>query len=65
MVTFHRISDQTSKIMVQLDWESEGMVEKLGSAIGQDDRKVKSDLDRFKELVESHGTTSAAGRGEA
>jgi uncharacterized membrane protein len=65
VVTFHRISDQTSKIMVQLDWESDGMVEKLGSVIGQDDRKVKSDLDRFKELVESHGTTSDAWRGEA
>jgi uncharacterized membrane protein len=64
VVTFHRISDGTSKIMLQLDWESEGMVEKLGSALGQDDRKVKSDLDRFKELVESHGTTSDAWRGD-
>jgi uncharacterized membrane protein len=52
VVTFHRIDDQKSKIMVQLDWESEGMVEKLGEAMGQDDRKVKSDLERFKELVE-------------
>lgn len=63
VVTFHRISDQTSKIMLQLEWESEGMVEKVGSAIGQDDRAVKSDLERFKELVESHGTTPDAGRG--
>lgn len=39
------------------------VVEKVGSAIGQDDRAVKSDLERFKELVESHGTTPDAGRG--
>jgi hypothetical protein len=31
---------QRSKIMLQLDWESEGMIEKLGSAIGQDDRQA-------------------------
>ena len=64
VVTFHRIDDQTSKIMLQLEWESEGIVEKLGSAIGQDDRKVKSDLERFKELIESRGTPSGAWRGE-
>jgi uncharacterized membrane protein len=64
VVTFHRIDDQTSKIMLQLDWESDGVVEKLGSAIGQDDRKVKSDLERFKKLIESRGTPSGAWRGE-
>jgi uncharacterized membrane protein len=65
VVTFHRINDQTSKIMLQLEWESEGMVEAVGSAIGQDDRQVKSDLERFKDLVESQGTTSDAWRGES
>jgi hypothetical protein len=50
--------------MLQLDWEAEGMVEKLGSAVGEDDRKVKSDLERFKELIESRGTASGAWRGQ-
>jgi uncharacterized membrane protein len=63
VVTFHRLDDGRSKIMLQLDWEAEGMVEKLGSAVGEDDRKVKSDLERFKELVESRGTASGAWRG--
>ena len=39
--------------MLQLDWEAEGMVEALGAKLGQDDRKVKSDLERFKELIEA------------
>ena len=64
VVTFHRLDDERCKIMLQLDWESEGIIEKLGSAIGQDDRTVKGDLERFKELVESRGAETGAWRGE-
>ena len=62
VVTFHRLDDKRSKIMLQLDWESEGMVEALGAMVGQDDRKVKGDLERFKELIEKRGTPSGAWR---
>ena len=44
VVTFHRLDDQRSLITLQLEWESEGFIEKVGSAIGQDDRQVKEDL---------------------
>jgi uncharacterized membrane protein len=64
VVTFHRIEDNRTKIMVQLDWEPEGMVEALGGAIGSDERRVKGDLERFKELIESRGVESGAWRGE-
>jgi uncharacterized membrane protein len=64
VVTFHRLDNQRCKIMLQLDWESEGMIEKLGSAIGQDDRQVKDDLERFKKLIESRGAETGAWRGE-
>jgi uncharacterized membrane protein len=64
VVTFHRLEDQRCKIMLQLDWESEGMVEALGAMLGQDDRKVKGDLERFKELIETRGAESGAWRGE-
>jgi uncharacterized membrane protein len=60
VVTFHRLSDERSKIMLQLDWESEGMVEKVGTMLGQDDRQVNSDLERFKELVEQRKDVSGA-----
>jgi uncharacterized membrane protein len=62
VVTFHRLDDNRSKIMLQLDWESDGMVEALGAMVGQDDRKVKGDLERFKELIEKRGTASGAWR---
>jgi ribosome-associated toxin RatA of RatAB toxin-antitoxin module len=38
-VTFHRLDEDSCKIMVQMDWEPEGMLETLGSALGSDDRR--------------------------
>jgi uncharacterized membrane protein len=64
VVTFHRIDDNRTKVMLQLDWEPEGMLEALGGAIGSDDRRVTGDLERFKELIESRGVESGAWRGE-
>jgi uncharacterized membrane protein len=64
VVTFHRLDEQRTKVMVQLDWEPEGVLETLGSAVGSDDRRVKGDLERFKELIESRGAESGAWRGE-
>jgi uncharacterized membrane protein len=64
VVTFHKLGDDRSKIMVQLDFVPEGVKEKLGSALGFDDRKVKGDLERFKELIEKRGTETGAWRGE-
>jgi len=64
VVTFHRLDDNRTKIMVQMDWEPGGMVEQLGAKTGADDRRVKGDLERFKDLIESRGTESGAWRGE-
>ena len=64
VVTFHRLGEDRTKIMVQLDFEPDGLVEKVGSAVGADERRVKSDLERFKEFVESRGVETGAWRGE-
>ena len=64
VVTFHRIDDGQSRVMLQLDTEPEGMVEKAGDALGVLRRQVKGDLERFKELIESRGAESGAWRGE-
>lgn len=63
VVTFHRLDDTHSKVMVQIDWEPEGMLEELGAALGADDRRVQADLQRFKEMIESRGTETGAWRG--
>ncbi len=64
VVTFHRLDDERCRVTVQLDYEPQGMVEQLGSAVGADDRRVRADLERFKELIESRGIESGAWRGE-
>jgi uncharacterized membrane protein len=64
VVTFHRLSDQSSRIMVQMTWEPEGVLETLGAALGSDDRRVKADLERFKELIEQRSRESGGWRGE-
>jgi uncharacterized membrane protein len=63
-VAWKTVDGNQTKVMVQMDWEPEGMLETLGAAMGSDDRRVKSDLERFKELIESRGAESGAWRGE-
>jgi uncharacterized membrane protein len=63
VVTFHRLSEGQTRVTVQLDWEPEGLVEKAGSALNVDDRRVQGDLERFKEFIESRGRETGAWRG--
>ena len=64
VVTFHRIDDDTTRVMVQMDFVPEGIKEKIGAALNLDDRRIKGDLGRFKALIESRGTETGAWRGE-
>jgi uncharacterized membrane protein len=63
-VTFHKIDGDTTRVMVQMDWAPEGIKEKVGAALGADDRRVKGDLERFKEFIEGRGSESGSWRGE-
>ena len=63
VVTFHRLDDDKTRVTVQIDIEPEGVVEKAGDALGLAKRRVKGDLGRFKELIESQGTETGAWRG--
>jgi hypothetical protein len=47
-----------------MDYEPEGMTEKLGSAVGLDSRRVKGDLERFRDMIEERGRETGAWRGE-
>ena len=62
VVTFHRIGDATTKVMLQLDAEPHGVIEKIGDALGVLDREAKADLKRFKEYIESRGQETGAYR---
>jgi uncharacterized membrane protein len=64
VVTFHRIDDGKTKVMLQMDLDPEGFLEKAGEALGVVERQVKSDLDRFKTFIESQPAETGAWRGE-
>lgn len=64
VVTFHRIDEGKTRVMLQLDYEPEGVVETVGDALGFVSRRVEGDLERFKKFIESRGTETGAWRGE-
>jgi uncharacterized membrane protein len=64
VVTFHRLDDTTTRVMIQIDWEPSGAVEKAGAAVGADDKQVKADAKRFKSFIESRGQETGAWRGD-
>jgi uncharacterized membrane protein len=64
VVTFHRLDDQTTKVTVQMDIDPEGFVENVADKAGILDQRVKGDLKRFKDFIESRGTETGAWRGE-
>ena len=64
VVTFHKLSDTTSRVTVQLDWEPKGFVEKVGATFGVDNASVKRDLTNFKKFIEDEGNANGGWRGE-
>ena len=63
-VTFHRLSEDTTRVMLQLDFDPDGFVEQAGDKLGFVSRRTKGDMKRFKELIESRGVESGAWRGD-
>jgi uncharacterized membrane protein len=64
VVTFHRLDDARTKLMLQVDYSPEGVVENLGDAVGLVSARIKGDLQRFKEFIESRHSETGAWRGE-
>jgi uncharacterized membrane protein len=64
VITFHKLDPKRTKLMLQLDYEPEGAMENIGSALGVVGRRVEGDLERFKEFIESRGAETGAWRGE-
>src|SRR3569832_561623 len=63
VVTFHKISDDTTRVTLQMDYAPETMTEQIGDALGAVRMQVRSNLKRFKDLIESRGAETGAWRG--
>jgi uncharacterized membrane protein len=64
VVTFKPLEQNSTLVTVRMEYVTEGLKEQLGSAVGADSRRVKGDLERFEEFVESRGRETGAWRGE-
>ena len=64
VVTFHRLDDTHTRIMLQLDMEPETLTEKLGDVLGIVEHQCAKDMERFKAFIEARGVETDAWRGE-
>ncbi|SHF78538.1 SRPBCC family protein [Geodermatophilus nigrescens] len=62
-VRFEAAGPDSTIVYLELEYEPEGLVEQVGDKLGIVERQVRSDLERFKSLVESQGYASGSWRG--
>jgi uncharacterized membrane protein len=64
VVTFHKLAPEKTRVMLQIDYEPDDVVETVGDALGFMSRRVSGDLARFKEFIEGRGRETGAWRGQ-
>jgi uncharacterized membrane protein len=64
VVTFHYLDENRCRVMLQMEVEPDTLVERFGDALGVLERRVKGDMERFKDFIESRGAETGAWRGE-
>jgi len=62
-VTFEDVGGGQTSVHLSLEFEPEGLVEKVGDKLGVVENQAEGDLDRFKAFIESEGYASGAWRG--
>ncbi|WP_313355598.1 SRPBCC family protein [Microbacterium sp.] len=64
VVTFHKLDESTTRVTAQIDWDPQGLLEKVGALVGAGSHAVKKDLDNFKKFIEGRGGETGAWRGD-
>ena len=64
VVTFHRLDENRTRVTLQMEFDPQGAAEQAGDKLGVVDRRVKGDLQRFKEFIEKRGVETGAWRGQ-
>ena len=62
-VTFEDVGGGQTQVHLVLEYEPEGLVEKIGDKLNVVENKAEGDLDRFKAFIESEGYATGAWRG--
>ncbi|NKY42261.1 SRPBCC family protein [Nocardia cerradoensis] len=64
VITFHRLDEDHTRVTAQMDIDPDGFVENVADKLGILDRRVKGDLERFRDFIESRPQESGAWRGD-
>lgn len=64
VVTFHRLSDSTTRVTLQMEYDPEGFVETVGDWLQLVRMRVVNDMKRFKEYIEKQGRQTGGWRGD-
>ena len=62
-VRFESLGATKTRVELLLDVEPEGPIETAGAALGVVERRVKGDLERFRDFIEARGQATGAWRG--
>ncbi|MBK5116076.1 MAG: SRPBCC family protein [Thermoleophilia bacterium] len=54
-VTFRPAESGKTEVTVEMGWEPEGLKEKIGGALGFDNRQIKGDLERLESVLDERG----------
>lgn len=63
VITFHPLSDNHTRVVLQMDVDSEGFLEKVADWGGYISDRTKKDLESFKDFIEARGKATGAWRG--
>jgi uncharacterized membrane protein len=63
-VVFEELAPNRTQVQLSMSYMAQGPREAIGSAAGLDERRVRGDLQRFKEMIEGRNQETGAWRGE-
>jgi uncharacterized membrane protein len=61
VITFHRLGDNRARVTAQMDIDPEGFAENVADKLGVINVRVKGDMKKFKEFIESRGGQETGG----
>lgn len=64
VVSFSPVSDNCTRVFLQIGYEPQGLAQGIGDAMGMMSRQIEDDLENFKEFIENRGTETGAWRGQ-
>ncbi|MDR8411657.1 SRPBCC family protein [Nonomuraea sp. 3-1Str] len=64
VVTFHRLDENTTRVTLQMEYDPEGFLETAADWLQIVRMRVRNDVQRFKEFIESRGGATGAWRGD-